>query len=164
VRFILDGHLGKLARYLRMLGFDARWRGDASGEEIVRAAAAEHRIVLSRASGLLKRRAVSHGYRVRDLDPRRQLAEVVRRLDLLRSVVPFQRCLCCNELLGTVRREDVLEVLPPDVRERQDVFRRCPSCGRVYWEGSHHRRMRHLVSSLLAERAHPVRTEVEPGT
>src|SRR5690242_4538900 len=85
VRFVLDVHLGRLARYLRMLGFDARWRNDAGDEELARTAAAEHRIILTRDAGLLKRRIVTHGYRVREADPRRQLAEVVRRLDLSRS-------------------------------------------------------------------------------
>ncbi len=155
VRFVLDGHLGRLARYLRMLGFDARWRNDAPDEEIARIAAAEHRIVLTRDAGLLKRRIVSHGYRVREVDPQRQLAEVVHRLDLFRSIVPFRRCLCCNELLETVRKEDVAGDLPLGVLERHDAFRRCPSCGRVYWAGSHHRRMERLISDLLAERARP---------
>ncbi len=155
VRFVLDGHLGRLARYLRMLGFDARWRNDARDDEIARISAAEHRILLTRDSGLLKRRIVSHGYRVRDVDPQRQLAEVVDRLDLLRSIVPFQRCLRCNDLLETVRKEDVADDLPPGVRERHDAFRRCPSCGRVYWAGSHHRRMERLISDLLAPRARP---------
>jgi uncharacterized protein with PIN domain len=149
VRFVLDGHLGRLARYLRMLGFDVRWRNDADDAEIARIAAAEHRVLLTRDSGLLKRRIVTHGYRVRDVDPRRQLAEVVRRLDLFRSIVPFQRCLCCNDLLETVRDEDVAGV-PPRVRERHDAFRRCSSCKRVYWAGSHHRRMERLIADVLA--------------
>ena len=153
VRFVLDGHLGRLARYLRMLGFDVRWRSDARDEEIAGVAAAEHRIVLTRDSGLLKRRIVTHGFRVREVDPRRQLVEVVRRLDLLRSVVPFRRCLRCHDLLETVRKEDVAGDLPPRVRERHEAFRRCPSCRRVYWAGSHHRRMERLVSDVLAARS-----------
>jgi uncharacterized protein with PIN domain len=153
VRLVLDGHLGRLARYLRMLGFDARWRNDAPDEELARVAAAERRILLTRDAGLLKRRIVSHGYFVREVDPRRQLAEVVRRLDLFRSIDPFRRCLCCNDLLEPVRKEDVAGDLPPRVRERHEAFRRCPSCRRVYWAGSHHRRMERLVSELLAELA-----------
>ncbi|WP_242393289.1 Mut7-C ubiquitin/RNAse domain-containing protein [Anaeromyxobacter oryzisoli] len=150
VRFVLDVHLGRLARYLRMLGFDARWRNDAGDEEIARAAATEHRIVLTRDAGLLKRRIVTHGYLVREADPRRQLAEVVRRLDLVRGIAPFRRCLCCNALLEDVRKEDVLDHLPPRVRERHERFRRCPSCGRVYWAGTHHRRMEQVIEELLA--------------
>jgi uncharacterized protein with PIN domain len=151
-RFVLDGHLGRLARTLRMLGFDVRWRPDADDAELARVAAVEHRILLTRDSGLLKRRIVSHGVRVREADPRRQLTEVVRRLDLLRAIAPFRRCLRCNDPLEAVRSEDVAREVPPRVRERHDSFRRCPSCGRVYWAGTHHRRMERLVSDLLAER------------
>jgi uncharacterized protein len=150
VRFVLDVHLGRLARYLRMLGFDARWRNDAGDEELALTSATEHRVLLTRDAGLLKRRIVTHGYRVREADPPRQLAEVVRRLDLARTAAPFRRCLRCNELLLEVRKEDVAGELPPRVRERQDAFRRCPTCGRVYWAGSHHRRMERLVAELLA--------------
>ena len=150
VRFVLDVHLGRLARSLRMLGFDARWSNDAGDAELAGLAAAEHRVLLTRDAGLLKRRSVTHGYRVRETDPRRQLVEVVHRLDLLRSIVPFRRCLCCNALLEVVRKEDVADALPPRVRERHAAFRRCPACRRVYWAGSHHRRMEALVAELLA--------------
>jgi uncharacterized protein with PIN domain len=151
VRFAVDGHLGRLARYLRMLGFDTLWRADAGDEEIARVAAAERRIVLTRDAGLLKRRIVTHGYRVREAMPRRQLAEVVRRLDLVRAIAPFRRCLACNELLVPVAKEDVRAELPPRVRERQQAFRRCPGCRRVYWAGSHLERMERLVAEVVAE-------------
>ena len=151
VRFVLDGHLGRLARYLRMLGFDAGWSAAAGDEEIALTAAAEHRIVLTRDAGLLKRRIVTHGLHVRESDPRRQLAEVVRRVDLLGAVAPFRRCLCCNALLEPVREEDVAAELPPRVRVEHHTFRRCPSCRRVYWDGSHVRRMEQLIAELSAE-------------
>ncbi len=151
VRFVLDGHLGRLARYLRMLGFDTLWRADAPDDEIARVASAERRVILTRDAGLLKRRIVTHGYRVRESDPRRQLAEVVRRLDLVRSFDPFRRCLRCNDLLETARKEDVLADLPPRVRERHDAFRRCPSCRRVYWAGTHHQGMQRLIADLVED-------------
>jgi hypothetical protein len=153
IRFVLDGHLGRLARYLRMLGFDTLWQRDACDAEIAATASAEHRIVLTRDLGVLKRRIVAHGYWVRELDPRRQLAEVVQRLDLARSIAPLVRCLRCNSLLEAVRKEDVASALPPLARERHDAFRRCPSCGRLYWEGSHARRMKGLVALVLAQGA-----------
>lgn len=152
VRFVLDGHLGRLARYLRVLGFDARWRSDPRDEELARVAATERRVLLTRDQSLLERRIVSHGYWVRAADPRRQLAEVVHRLDLFRAIAPFRRCLRCNELLEAVAKESVEHALPPAVRKRDDAFRRCPSCKRVYWAGSHHRRMQQLISELLSER------------
>jgi uncharacterized protein with PIN domain len=149
VRFVLDGHLKRLARYLRMLGFDARWRADAGDEELARTAAQEHRILLTRDIGLLERRAVSHGRWIRETDPRRQLLEVVRRFDLAGTIAPFRRCLCCNDLLEHVEKAAVAERLPPHVALRQEEFRRCPSCGRVYWKGSHHARMKRLVAEVV---------------
>jgi len=152
VRFVADGHLGTLARYLRMIGFDTLWRNDAPDAELARASVEEHRILLTRDRGLLKRRSVTHGYLVRSPDPVRQLAEVVRRLDLFRSIAPFRRCLRCNGVLETVRKEDVVERLPPRVRASHDEFRRCAACARVYWAGSHQRRMQRIVDALLASR------------
>ncbi|GEJ56530.1 Mut7-C RNAse domain-containing protein [Anaeromyxobacter diazotrophicus] len=149
LRFVLDVHLGRLARYLRMLGFDARWDREAGDEELARVSAAEHRILLTRDAGLLKRRIVTHGHRVREVDPQRQLAEVAGRLDLARSAAPFSRCLCCNGRLAAVRKEEVAAELPPGVREQHEDFHRCASCGRVYWAGSHHRRMEQLVREIL---------------
>jgi uncharacterized protein with PIN domain len=150
-RFVADGHLGRLSRYLRMLGLDTAWQRDACDEEIARVAATQDRIVLTRDRGLLKRRIVAHGYYVRELEPRRQLSEVVRRFDLARSIAPFARCLRCNALLEAARKEDVGSGLPPRVRERHDEFRRCPSCGRVYWAGSHRRSMERLVGQVLED-------------
>ncbi|WP_242344234.1 Mut7-C ubiquitin/RNAse domain-containing protein [Anaeromyxobacter terrae] len=148
-RFVADGHLGRLARYLRMAGFDVRWERDAKDDALARVASEERRILLTRDRGLLKRSAVSHGYCVREADPPRQLAEVIRRFDLGRAVAPFRRCLRCNALLEPVRKEDVQDLLPPRVRERYAVFRRCPECGRVYWPGSHHARMERILEDAL---------------
>jgi len=154
-RFVLDGHLGRLAAYLRMVGFDARWRNECGDEELARIAAEEHRILLTRDRGLLKRRAVTHGYWMREVDPKRQLAEVLRRFDLARSVAPFRRCLRCNDPLQPVRKELVAETLPPRVSERQHEFVRCPACARVYWKGSHHRRMERLIADVLGGAPRP---------
>ncbi len=148
-RFVLDGHLGRLAAYLRMVGFDARWRNECGDEELARVAAEERRILLTRDRGLLKRRAVTHGYWLREVDPKRQLAEVLRRFDLARRVAPFRRCLCCNELLEPIRKELVADRLPPRVRERQVEFVRCGACERIYWKGSHHRRMERLIAEVV---------------
>jgi uncharacterized protein with PIN domain len=149
-RFVLDGHLGRLARALRMLGFDAAWRRDADDPELARTSAGERRVLLTRDRGLLKRRAVTHGHLVRADEVREQAAEVLHRLDLVRAVAPFRRCLRCNALLETVRKEDVLAGLPPRVREGQREFRRCPQCGRVYWPGTHHRRMLRAIDEIVA--------------
>lgn len=149
-RFVLDGHLGRLAAYLRMLGFDVRWRNDCPDDELARVSAEERRILLTRDRGLLKRRAVTHGHWMRAVEPARQLAEVVRRFDLARSVAPFRRCLRCNDLLEPVAKEAVLHRLPPRVRERQNDFVRCPSCDHLYWRGTHHDRMERVVAQVVS--------------
>jgi uncharacterized protein with PIN domain len=148
-RFALDGHLGKLARLLRMLGFDAWYENKVDDEALARVALLEHRIVLSRDRGLLKRRAVSRGYLVRSLEPRVQLEEVVRRFDLTGSAKLFSRCMRCNAPLQRVEREEVAPQLPRAVAHRYAEFSRCPGCGRVFWRGTHWDRMRDLAAKIL---------------
>lgn len=154
-RFVLDGHLGRLARYLRMAGLDTLWRADCGDEELARLSAEEQRILLTRDRGLLMRRTVTHGHWMRETDPRRQLAEVLRRFDLLRSIEPFRRCLRCNHPLVPVAKEAVAGRLPPRVAERHDEYRLCPSCERVYWRGTHCDRMERIVAEAVALAAEP---------
>src|SRR5438105_136397 len=103
-KFVLDVHLGRLAAYLRMLGFDVAYRSCAMDPELVRESAEEKRILLTRDRGLLKHSAVTHGYWVRETDSRLQVAEVFQRFDLARGVRPFTRCMACNGLLRRCRR------------------------------------------------------------
>lgn len=150
-RFVLDTHLGKLAAQLRMLGFDAVWHGDAADAELARRSREERRILLTRDRGLLKRSEVTHGHYVRETDPRRQLIALLRRFDLVRLARPFTRCLRCNAELREAEREAVAERLPPTVGKLHERFQVCPDCGQVYWEGSHYRRMREFVRSVIEE-------------
>ncbi|HZS02109.1 MAG TPA: Mut7-C RNAse domain-containing protein [Chloroflexota bacterium] len=150
-RFVLDTHLGKLAGYLRLLGFDTLYRNDYADPLLVQLARQERRILLTRDRGLLKHRLVTHGYHVWETDPRRQVVEVLRRFDLAGAVAPFRRCLRCNGLLVPVPKREVAEQLPPKTRQYYDDFRRCAGCGRVYWKGSHYDRMLGLVQSVLAQ-------------
>jgi uncharacterized protein len=147
-RFVLDTHLGRLAAYLRMMGFDTLYRNCAEDEDLARISHDEHRILLTRDRGLLKRGMVTHGYCVRETAARKQLAEVLRRFDLLRAATPFVRCLRCNRELEPVEKERVRDRLPPRAAELYDEFLLCPGCGRVYWKGGHYRRMRDFIVSL----------------
>ena len=147
-RFVLDAHLGKLAVFLRMLGFDALYRNDYGDEELARISSQEQRILLTRDRGLLKRSLVTHGYCIRQDDPRQQIVEVLQRFDLYRQVAPFQRCLRCNGLLETVDKDAVLDQLQPDTRQYFQEFRRCAACGHIYWKGSHYQRMQQMIESL----------------
>ena len=149
--FVLDVHLGKLARYLRLLGFDAVYDRVYDDASIVSIAVDECRIILTRDKGLLKRKAVTHGYWLRNTDPRRQLVEVVEKLALSRRVRLFSRCMVCNTRLERAAEAEVRDALPGGVRGRFDRLARCPGCERVYWPGSHYDRMVELVKSLLPE-------------
>jgi hypothetical protein len=152
-RFVLDGHLGRLARYLRMLGFDTAWNRRSEDEDLARLSAAERRILLTRDRGLLKRREVTHGYWLRETDPRRQLREVVARFDLAGSMRPFSRCLRCNAPLRAAAKAEVEARLPPRTRACYEEFLRCDGCGGVYWSGPHHRRMAALVDEVRSHAA-----------
>jgi uncharacterized protein with PIN domain len=149
--FVLDAHLGKLAAFLRMTGFDTLYRSCYTDPELAAISRGERRILLTRDVGLLKRGEVTHGYFVRETDARRQLAEVVRRFDLRRLVSPFTRCMRCNHPLESVGKDQVRPVLPPRTAEIHDEFQRCSRCGRVYWKGGHHRRMQELIRQLQAD-------------
>ena len=123
-KFALDVHLGRLAAYLRMLGFDTDYRNCASDAELVRIAAEQERILLTRDRGLLKHAAVTRGYWLRQTDSRRQATEVVSRFDLAR-LRPFTRCMACNERLRPLYKEEVQKRVLPPIAARHEKFLEC---------------------------------------
>lgn len=153
VCFILDNHLGRLAVYLRMLGFDVLYRNDYGDDELAHVCDEQGRTLLTRDKRLLMRKQVRRGYWVRSTIPHRQLAEVVARFCLGGSVQPFKRCLRCNELLQPVQKEVILHRLEPLTRQYFDEFSLCPSCDQVYWKGSHYARMLSMIQAALGEPA-----------
>lgn len=146
--FILDVHLGKPARWLRMLGFDCLYRNDYPDEEIIRIALREDRIILTRDQGLLKNSLVRRGCWIRAREPEEQVREVLRRFDLREEIDPFSRCISCNGPLEDVPRERVIDRLPPRTRKEHDRFRICAACRKIYWPGSHHRAMQARIARL----------------
>lgn len=150
VRFVADAHLGRLARYLRLLGFDTRYENDPGDPELARISAEEGRVLLTRDRALLARKIVTRGLMVPSGRPRDQLVHVVDRLDLYRLFVPFSRCSVCNAMLATASREDVAAEVPPRVGDAFARFWRCGGCGRVYWRGSHYERLRAFVRQIEA--------------
>jgi len=150
-RFVADAHLGGLAHLLRMTGFDTLYDNHFEDSEIARIAAEEGRIVLTRDRELLKRRGVTHGCYVRAIKSALQVREVFRRLDLARSARPFSLCLDCNVPLHRIDKSEVDGRVPEGVLARHTRFVTCLHCRRVFWEGSHWRKMRALVDELLAE-------------
>ena len=149
-KFVLDVHLGKLAAYLRMLGFNAVYQSCFSDPELVRISSSEHRILLTRDRGLLKHASITHGYWLRETDSRRQAAEIVHRFDLPRCIRPFTRCMACNGTLHEVGMDRACQAVPPAIAQRHDQFQQCPDCGRVYWKGSHYDRMQRWIRELAA--------------
>lgn len=149
-RFVADAHLGALARLMRLTGFDTVYSNTIDDDEIERLCVEQARIVLTRDRELLKRRTITHGCYVRALQPQRQLHEIFARLDLAGSARPFTLCLSCNAPLRAVDKAQVLDALPPVAREIYDRFSTCDACRRVFWEGSHWRRLRAIVDEALA--------------
>ena len=147
---MLDAHLGRLATYLRMLGFDSAYSNQCEDAELARISHDEQRILLTRDNGLLKRSTVIHAYFVRAKEPETQLREVVKRFGLASAASPFRRCLACNAALLPVTRNEAIEQLEPKTRQYYDDFQICPMCRRIYWAGSHYQRMRRFVQEILA--------------
>lgn len=144
-RFIVDVHLGSLARNLRLLGFDTTWERDLDDETIIAIASDERRIILTRDKGILKNGRVTHGYWVRNTDPLQQLEEVVRAMDLAKNIRPYSRCIECNGELQAVSRSRVARLVPLQVFLVYRDFRQCTKCKQVFWKGSHTRRLDEII-------------------
>jgi uncharacterized protein with PIN domain len=144
-RFILDVHLGILARNLRLLGFDTFYRNDLQDEEIIRISLNEQRIILTRDRQMLKNGKVTHGHYVRNTNPEKQTREIVSHFDLKNLFRPFSRCLDCNGIIVRVEKDLVINQLLPKTRKAFHEFYQCQSCRKVYWKGSHYDRMLSLI-------------------
>jgi hypothetical protein len=152
VPLIADAMLGKLARWLRLLGFDVLYDPSWDDAAIARRAAREGRVVLTRDHGLLERRLVRRGLLVESEQVGPQLRQVLDALGL--GVEPgrmFSRCAACNTPVIAAGREDVRGEVPPFVLRRHETFARCPGCGRVYWGGSHRELAEKRLRALLGE-------------
>jgi hypothetical protein len=146
--FLADAHLGGLARFLRMLGFDTLHENAYGDQTIRRLAESEQRIVLTRDRELLKCREILRGCYVHALKPGAQLKEVAARYRLAERARPFTLCLRCNLPLEPVAKASVAARVPEKVLQEQHGFVRCPGCERIYWPGSHYRRMRQALEQV----------------
>ena len=149
--FILDVHLGRLAKHLRLCGLDTLYFKHLTDPEIIKVSLKDRRIILTRDKGLLKNKKVTHGYWIRSIKPEAQLKEVLLRFDLKKNLHPFARCLECNGILTDVAKEEIVNNLLPKTREYYTEFKQCPVCGHIYWEGSHFGRMKSYVDRLINE-------------
>lgn len=150
-RFLADAHLGRLAGYLRMLGFDTLFGDKLEDRELAELSSMEQRILLTRDRALLMHRIITHGCYIRASRPRDQLSYLVERLDLCVLMQPFTRCIRCNGVLQAVEKGEVAPRLPSNVRTTRAEFRRCIQCRQVYWAGSHYQRMHSFIHTLCQE-------------
>lgn len=151
-KFILDVHLGQLARYLRMLGIDSLYENDYTKDELVKLSLEQRRAILTRDRNLLKRNDITHGYWVRHEDPREQVQEVIERFHLENEIKEFSRCMECNALLESIEKENILERIPEKVKQFQNEFFQCPNCGKIYWKGSHYDKMKGLIEIVRSKK------------
>jgi len=148
-RFVLDNHLGRVAGYLRLLGFDCLYRNDFQDKHLAEISARQERILLTRDRGLLKRKIVTRGYLVRSDQPLEQAEEIIRRFDLAASVRPFTRCSRCNGRLVSVEKSEVFDQLEPLTKKHYNQFTRCEDCGQIYWRGSHFQKLEKKILALI---------------
>ncbi len=150
--FVADVHLGRLAKYLRLFGFDTLYNPGADSRDLVDVSVRQGRVLLTRNKNLLKHKAISRGIFVREVDPMMQLKGIFKRLDLYSDARPFSRCLCCSRLIERISEKEVTRRLPLRVRGSYQTFSFCRSCDRVYWKGIHYRRMRTFVEDMLGSK------------
>ena len=156
-RFVLDVHLRKLARRMRLLGFDVDYEAGRDDQELADIAERENRILLSRDRQLLMRRNVSRGFIIRNDDPHKQIVEVLERLDLWDRIKPFSRCIECNGTLAPLpfNSRDFIEVkerIPTGVLKWCSDYLHCSGCKKIYWKGSHFNKLVGIVNRIMEER------------
>jgi uncharacterized protein len=151
--FVADGHLGRLARDLRLLGFDVAYDQKANDRQLLDLMARENRALLTRDRRLLMHGIVQNGYCPRSQNAEEQTIEVVRRFDLLELIAPFTRCLRCNARLENAAKADVIDKLEPLTKIYYEQYRRCPGCGQIYWAGSHFEKLVKRIERIKARLA-----------
>jgi len=149
LRFVTDTHLGRLSRYLRLLGFDTVYYNDFNPWGLIEVSIRQARVLLTRSRRVLKHKVITRGILVREVDPRMQLKAIFQRLDLHAEARPFSRCLCCNGLVRPISKQEVAHRLSSRVRAGHQAFFLCSSCNRVYWQGTHFKQMSCFVQEML---------------
>lgn len=151
-KFVLDVHLGKLAKYMRMLGFDIFYKNNLLDEEIIEISLKEKRAVLTRDKGILKNKKITRGYFVRNTDGAKQLTEVTERFHLQNEIKEFTRCIECGETLHPIAKEKIVERLPANVKNFYDEFSYCKKCDKIYWRGSHAEKMQKVIEKIKSKK------------
>ena len=146
--FVADGHLGKLVRDLRLLGFDVACDSKADDPQLLRVMERENRALLTRDRRLLMHTIVKTGYCPRSQNADEQAVEVIRRFNLLDSIAPFTRCIRCNGLLRNVSKAEIVERLEPLTNIYYEQFQRCTGCEQIYWPGSHFSKLQKRLEKI----------------
>ena len=147
-KFIADVHLGSLAKYLRMLGFDVLYKSSFSNEVIIKMSLTENRTILTQSRELLKNNRITHGYWIRNDEVEDQVKDVILRFDLKNNIREFSRCLECNNILEPIEKEKIGERIPPKVKQWQNEFWYCKHCDMIYWKGTHYKKMFEFVRKI----------------
>ena len=141
LKFIVDINVGKLAKWLRMMGYDALSFDGSDDGQMVAMALAEGRVILTRDTQIMRRRVVTNGQLkailIQSDEPEQQMRQVVETLTLDCQFRPFTVCLECNQLLEKRSKQEVQARVPPYVFKTQGQYMECPSCHRIYWRGTH---------------------------
>lgn len=149
-KFVIDANLGRLTCYLRLLGFDCLYSNNFDDETIAKISSEKHRIVLTRDRRLLQRKIITHGYFVREVNPKLQVKEVLKRFDLYRLIKSFTRCTQCNGLLEKIEKQQIEDHLEPLTKKHYDNFLACSDCKQIYWQGSHYERTKKLIDEFIS--------------
>ena len=145
VRFIVDAHLGKLAKNLRIMGFDALYRNTYQDNEIRLIARLQNRIILTKDKGLLMAKNIDRGYYVRSVKSKEQTSEVVRKFDLYNIIDPLSRCLICNRKLKEISPAEIPTNLANTLARGFEIYFKCRHCKRIFWKGSHYKSMAEAI-------------------
>lgn len=141
IKFIADNNVSKLARWLRLIGYDTLLFKEKDDGQMIKIALSENRVILTKDTQFIKRRLVTNGtlrtIHITQDDPKLQVQEVVRTLNLNYHFKPFSLCLECNQVLIARGKEDVKSLIPAHVFETQTQYTECPTCHRIYWPGTH---------------------------
>lgn len=152
LKFIGDVHLGRLCKYLRILGFDTLYFKDYSVDQLIELSRQDRRILLSKDHKLGKHPKVNHWYWIRSSDPLEQIRDLYEKLDLTSSIAPLTRCIKCNNEIVLVPKEEVLDKLQPRTAKYYEDFFQCPNCERIYWEGSHYEHMLEFIQNNFQQK------------
>jgi uncharacterized protein with PIN domain len=147
-KFIADCHLGRVAKYLRILGYDTLFFSHIEDNDLIKLSNAQDRIILTRDRELSERKS-ANAFLLKPTEIKEQLITLFEEFGLSRDAYDFSRCTVDNTPLEVVEKEKVIDKLPGGVKKHFDFFEQCPACGRIYWHGDHYRNMMSLLDDIV---------------